>query len=267
MSALRSNIVLNRVTLLLSVISLVSLASAKRFTRSGFYSTPNTQYIQPLNNGYYSSQPGYEFVGSTPSPPIKPIYEPHVPITPVYHQSTISTTPLPILSTPSTPYNEDYDNYISITESTRPKYFGTNQFTNQASYVNPVVDPVVVNPHINSQIASFSSPGHSGFGSNSYPGYNLNRYVPHYAGNAAAYNGIYNYAPAFYKYQYAVKAPEYGVDFGHHEARQGDVTQGSYHVLLPDGRLQIVEYTADSTGYHPRIRYVHVGAAGLNGYY
>lgn len=64
-----------------------------------------------------------------------------------------------------------------------------------------------------------------------------------------------------------------GNDFGHQEARQGDVAQGKYFVLLPDGRRQIVEYTADLGGYKPRISYEQVGggynypaAGGAGGY-
>ncbi|KAL1124585.1 hypothetical protein AAG570_001209 [Ranatra chinensis] len=37
--------------------------------------------------------------------------------------------------------------------------------------------------------------------------------------------------------------------------RDGDYTQGSYNVVLPDGRKQIVDYEADSDGYKPKVRY------------
>lgn len=47
----------------------------------------------------------------------------------------------------------------------------------------------------------------------------------------------------------------YGTDFGHQESRQGDVAQGRYFVLLPDGRRQIVDYVADQDGYKPKISY------------
>lgn len=57
-----------------------------------------------------------------------------------------------------------------------------------------------------------------------------------------------------------------GNDFGHKEQRQGDVAQGKYFVLLPDGRLQTVEYTADQDGYKPRISYQQVGGGYSGGY-
>ena len=48
---------------------------------------------------------------------------------------------------------------------------------------------------------------------------------------------------------------ESGANFGHQEDRQDESAKGEYRVLLPDGRTQIVEYTADEQGYQPSIRY------------
>lgn len=69
--------------------------------------------------------------------------------------------------------------------------------------------------------------------------------------------------PANYQFEYHVYDPESGNDFGHQETRQGDVAQGKYFVLLPDGRKQIVEYIADQKGYRPKISY----EGGNNGGY
>lgn len=52
-----------------------------------------------------------------------------------------------------------------------------------------------------------------------------------------------------------MKDEESGNDFGHEEQRQGDVAEGKYFVLLPDGRMQTVEYTADKEGYKPKVTY------------
>lgn len=49
-----------------------------------------------------------------------------------------------------------------------------------------------------------------------------------------------------------------GVDFGHEESRDSKVTKGRYHVLLPDGRMQNVNYWADATGYHAKVTYSDV---------
>lgn len=37
--------------------------------------------------------------------------------------------------------------------------------------------------------------------------------------------------------------------------RKDTETTGTYYVLLPDGRTQIVDYVADEAGYRPMIRY------------
>ncbi|CAH0389886.1 unnamed protein product [Bemisia tabaci] len=62
-------------------------------------------------------------------------------------------------------------------------------------------------------------------------------------------------APAYYEFSYKIEDYDSASDFGHKEGRNGDTTWGSYSVLLPDGRKQIVEYTADASGYRPKIRY------------
>lgn len=41
---------------------------------------------------------------------------------------------------------------------------------------------------------------------------------------------------------------EYYNDFGHQETADGKVTSGSYRVVLPDGRTQVVTYKDDGYG-------------------
>lgn len=76
--------------------------------------------------------------------------------------------------------------------------------------------------------------------------------------------------PANYEFSYEVQDASSGNDFGHKESRQGDVATGNYHVLLPDGRTQIVDYTADNDGYKPNVKYEGEastgGAGGAGGY-
>ncbi|XP_063601344.1 pro-resilin-like [Penaeus indicus] len=63
-------------------------------------------------------------------------------------------------------------------------------------------------------------------------------------------------AEAKYDFQWAVKDDYSGNDFGHQEARDGDNTQGSYYVQLPDGRLQKVTYYVDGdSGYVAEVSY------------
>ncbi|XP_047471374.1 pro-resilin-like [Penaeus chinensis] len=62
--------------------------------------------------------------------------------------------------------------------------------------------------------------------------------------------------PAKYDFNYAVNDPPSGNDFGHQEARDGPNTQGSYFILLPDGRLQRVTYTVNGdSGYVADVTY------------
>ncbi|XP_033214894.1 uncharacterized protein LOC117171568 [Belonocnema kinseyi] len=58
-----------------------------------------------------------------------------------------------------------------------------------------------------------------------------------------------------YTYGYRVTDHETGNDFGHEEHRHGDITKGRYHVLLPDGRIQNVNYHVDHDGYHAKVSY------------
>ncbi|XP_058791222.1 uncharacterized protein LOC131664273 [Phymastichus coffea] len=76
--------------------------------------------------------------------------------------------------------------------------------------------------------------------------------------------------PAKYDFEYRV-SDEFGNDFGHKETREGTQTHGSYSVLLPDGRKQIVQYEANENGFQPRISYEDVATvlgpkAALAGY-
>ncbi|XP_069698111.1 pro-resilin-like [Periplaneta americana] len=59
-----------------------------------------------------------------------------------------------------------------------------------------------------------------------------------------------------FDFNYAVKDDYYGTDYSHNAISDGDVVKGEYRVQLPDGRLQIVRYTADwKTGFHADVSY------------
>lgn len=58
-----------------------------------------------------------------------------------------------------------------------------------------------------------------------------------------------------YGFDYAVNDMYSGVDFAQKEESDGNVVTGEYRVQLPDGRLQIVSYTADhENGYIANVR-------------
>ena len=58
-----------------------------------------------------------------------------------------------------------------------------------------------------------------------------------------------------YYFAYDVKDDYTYNNYGQKESSDGKVTTGSYHVLLPDGRTQIVTYKADSYGYNADVKY------------
>ncbi|XP_068220897.1 cuticle protein 7-like [Palaemon carinicauda] len=63
-------------------------------------------------------------------------------------------------------------------------------------------------------------------------------------------------APAQYSFGYSVQDDQTGNQSGHQETRNGGVTQGSYHVRLPDGRLQRVTYSVqDGSGFVADVSY------------
>lgn len=65
-----------------------------------------------------------------------------------------------------------------------------------------------------------------------------------------------------YDFGYRVSDENHKLEFGKTESKKDGVTKGSYHVLLPDGRLQVVKYWSDHTGYHTDITYKVPGVDG-----
>lgn len=68
------------------------------------------------------------------------------------------------------------------------------------------------------------------------------------------YNSIWMFQvfPVDYNFSYDLRGwPE----MGHEETRVDKTTMGRYWVGLPDGRLQVVEYTAGPQGFMPRVSY------------
>ena len=59
-----------------------------------------------------------------------------------------------------------------------------------------------------------------------------------------------------YSFEWAVKDEYSGNDYSHQQSSDGDVTNGEYRVALPDGRLQIVTFTAnDNDGFNAQVTY------------
>jgi len=66
---------------------------------------------------------------------------------------------------------------------------------------------------------------------------------------------VYKDEPPKYVYEYGVADDYSHANFGHTESRDGYATKGSYRVALPDGRTQIVTYSADENGYVADVKY------------
>lgn len=59
-----------------------------------------------------------------------------------------------------------------------------------------------------------------------------------------------------YRFSYAVKDGLSGDDFSHTQNQENGAVHGSYKVHLPDGRVQVVKYTADDVhGYRADVSY------------
>ncbi|XP_071533309.1 cuticle protein 19-like isoform X2 [Panulirus ornatus] len=70
----------------------------------------------------------------------------------------------------------------------------------------------------------------------------------------------YSHPPIPYEFRYGVRDQYYGTDFGHEEESNGASVRGRYYVLLPDGRRQVVTYTADhQRGFIATVTYENVG--------
>ncbi|XP_026744102.1 pro-resilin-like [Trichoplusia ni] len=57
-------------------------------------------------------------------------------------------------------------------------------------------------------------------------------------------------------FDFSYQVAEDGNDYSHNAISDGDITRGEYRVALPDGRTQIVKYTADwKNGFNAEVSY------------
>merc|ERR1719211_622445 len=68
---------------------------------------------------------------------------------------------------------------------------------------------------------------------------------------------VKDFPPRPFAYEFGVQDSYSGADFAKKEVQSGDgIVTGEYRVALPDGRIQIVTYTADHyNGYVADVRY------------
>ncbi|BES88932.1 Insect cuticle protein [Nesidiocoris tenuis] len=181
-------------------------------------------------------------------PGISPPGGPEQPRMPIYHYSPVPAgiikdehvpdTRIKSTYTPPNPHSDKYKDFPSSGQQSKPIPPPTSTMT-FASAMPPVSQPVT---HVSQPIITTS-----------------NAVNPLTSGQAADYDD-----DEFIKYDfgYRVSDSEHKVEFGKTESKKDGVTKGSYHVLLPDGRLQVVKYWSDHTGYHTDISYTVPGAGG-----
>ncbi|XP_076236663.1 uncharacterized protein LOC143180662 isoform X2 [Calliopsis andreniformis] len=100
----------------------------------------------------------------------------------------------------------------------------------------------------------YGVPGNYAGGNNQGPTNGGNGFGNHHYDNGNDHD--YVDQPMSYEFGYAVKDQATGNDFGRRETSDGETVRGEYRVQLPDGRTQIVTYTADwRTGFHADVRY------------
>lgn len=68
-------------------------------------------------------------------------------------------------------------------------------------------------------------------------------------------NGINNFN---FNYRYHISDFKTGNNFGHMQKSNKAETKGQYQILLPDGRIQIVKYYADDSGFHADVSYQNI---------
>merc|ERR1712021_101079 len=71
----------------------------------------------------------------------------------------------------------------------------------------------------------------------------------------ASYHPAEPILPPVYNYEYGVNDAGYGPVFSQEESRDNYNTAGEYRVNLPDGRVQIVTYSAGPEGYVADVSY------------
>merc|ERR1739838_579492 len=74
-------------------------------------------------------------------------------------------------------------------------------------------------------------------------------------GPPAPYHPAEPILPPVYNYEYGVNDAGYGPVFSQKESRDNYNTAGEYRVNLPDGRVQVVSYTAGPEGYVADVSY------------
>ncbi|XP_049707747.2 pro-resilin [Helicoverpa armigera] len=78
----------------------------------------------------------------------------------------------------------------------------------------------------------------------------------HGNGNGNHDHGDHHHHEPGMPFDFSYQVAEDGNDYSHNAISDGDITRGEYRVALPDGRTQIVKYTADwKNGFNAEVTY------------
>ncbi|XP_053674552.1 uncharacterized protein LOC128724852 [Anopheles nili] len=132
----------------------------------------------------------------------------------------------------------------------------------------PTPAPIVEHQELNDEVAGHESNAYGQIKIQSTPATLLGRTIAHHYQEQHHHHHNHR-APSAqhfdesegYAFGYRVRDFHTGNDFGHVQNHDNGVTRGEYHILLPDGRVQNVRYTADEKGFHADVTYESVHPA------
>ncbi|CAB0004514.1 unnamed protein product [Nesidiocoris tenuis] len=201
----------------------------------------------PVNNGYLpppTSSPGYSYpTPNRPLNPSPPAYRPTPAPSPPAYRPPAPTPPRPSYGPPPSPpaYRPPAP---PPPPPPRPTY-------TPAPPAPPAPAPTYGQPQADVGYKPVGPPAQRPI----VPGGNIvNDISPGYGQES---HDHHHHEPGMpFDFNYAVKDDYYGTDYSHNAVSDGDVVRGEYKVLLPDGRLQIVSYTADwKNGFNADVKY------------
>ncbi|XP_073987056.1 uncharacterized protein [Rhodnius prolixus] len=243
-----------------------SAPSSQYGTPSSQYGTPSSQYGTPSSQyGTPSSQYG------TPSSPPSQYGGPYSMRTSAPNSQY--GTPSSFRTSPSSQFGSSsaHSSSLSKFRSVPSSPYGTLsaiRSTHSSQYGTPSSFSDSTSSSHNGLPSHYPGSGFSGSSVNDQKSYTGNVFGQSHSrvANGDQHARSYTLAggneisePAKYDFNYDVSDGEQGVEFGQEESRDGEETNGSYHVLLPDGRRQRVQYTAGQYGYKPTISYENTG--------
>ncbi|XP_073965679.1 uncharacterized protein [Choristoneura fumiferana] len=164
-------------------------------------------------------------------------------------------TPLIVTSRPllDSIARSDLNNSVAeqsiISRVYQPQYFRQYDYENQQPALHPIYK--AISDHAQQNLNAHQKPRVN------YNNYKVNEpdYSKRYESNNINDDNSDHSQAQNYAFSYIVKDQKTGDDFSHSQQSRGSATNGEYRVRLPDGRMQIVSYTADENGYKADVRY------------